>query len=277
MSVPEKKEQAKLLGGPNEKSVFVRRKQNFTIFFLVVIAFFALSAKVADYNFIDGIQAFPKAFMWIIQNLIPNETSWTRLPNILDKLLETALVATSVTVCAGIAAFFFSLLGTKTTKANPIVARAVRIFAAFFRNVPDVVWAILLLFTFGQNVLTGFFALFFSTFGMLTRIFIETIDEVSSTCVEALHATGATTLQVVFQGVVPSSMSVIISWVLYMIEINIRTSTLIGVLTATGIGALFNLYYRRMDYGSAGLVVMCIVILVLSIETVSNKIRKAII
>lgn len=139
--------------------------------------------------------------------------------------------------------------------------------AAFFRNVPDVVWAILLMFSFGQNILTGFFALFFTTFGMLTRTFIETVDEVSADCVEALHAVGATYMQTVFQGIVRSSLSEILTWILFMIETNIRSSTLIGILTATGIGYLFDLYYKRLDYGSASLVVLSIVVLVIGLES----------
>jgi len=257
-------------------SVFVKRKRTFTIVLLGIAAVFIGSSYVTGYSVIGGFESIPLAISWMSSNLIPDEKSWTRLPNIMAKLTETALVSVAVTVCAAICSFFFSLLGTKTTKANPWIARVVRIIAAFFRNVPDVVWAILLLFSFGQNVLTGFFALFFATFGLLTRTFIETIDEVSSSCVEAMQATGATTLQTVFQGIIPSSMPAIVSWVLYMIETNIRSSTLIGVLTATGIGALFDLYYKRLDYGSASLVVLSIVILVIAIEIVSNQIRKVI-
>jgi len=260
----------------NQASVFVKRKRTFTLAFLGVFVLFVGSALVTDYSVIGGFESIPKAIIWISKNLIPDEKAWTRLPNILAKLTETALVAVAVTVCAAACGFFFSLLGTKTTKANPWIARIVRIIAAFFRNVPDVVWAILLLFSFGQNVLTGFFALFFYTFGTLTRAFIETIDEVSSSCVEALHATGAKVLQTVFQGIIPSSMPIMVSWILYMIETNIRNSTLIGILTATGIGALFDLYYKRMDYGSASLVVLSIVLLVIAIEITSNQIRKVI-
>jgi len=225
---------------------------------------------------VGGFESIPKAVSWMAQNLIPDEKAWSRLPNILAKLAETALVSVAVTVCAAICSFFFSLLGTRTTKVNPWVARIVRVIAAFFRNVPDVVWAILLLFSFGQNVLTGFFALFFYTFGTLTRAFIETIDEVSASCVEAMHATGATTMQTVFQGIIPSSMPTMVSWILYMIETNIRNSTLIGILTATGIGSLFDLYYKRLEYGSASLVVLSIVMLVIAIEFASNQIRKVI-
>jgi phosphonate transport system permease protein len=240
------------------------------------MAIFSMSSVVTHYDVVDGLESIPKAALWIAENLIPDARAWSRLPNILKKLTETTLVSVAVTVCAGICAFFFSLLGTRTTKINPWVARTVRIIAAFFRNVPDVVWAMLLLFSFGQNILTGFFALFFATFGMLTRTFIETIDEVCEDCIEALQATGATYLQTVFQGIIPYSMPEIVSWVLYMIETNVRNSTLIGVLTATGIGAMFDLYYKRMDYGSASLVVISIVVLVIAIETISNQIRKVI-
>ena len=260
----------------NQTSVFIKRKRTFTIAFLAVIALFAFSSWVTEYDVITGVGSIPAAFMWIFRNLIPDERAFSRLPIILQFLTETALVSVAVTVCAAICSFFFSLLGTSTTKTHPMIARSVRIIASFFRNVPDVVWAILLLFSFGQNILTGFFALFFYTFGTLTRAFIETIDEVCASCVEALRATGASSLQIVFQGIIPSTLSVIISWVLYMIETNIRASTLIGILTATGIGFLFDIYYKRMDYASAGLVVISIVVLVIAIEFTSNQIRKVI-
>lgn len=254
----------------------MERKRNITISFLGVFALFVLASYVTNFSIIGGVQSVPKAILWIAKNLVPNEKSFARLPNILSKLAETALLSVAVTVCAGTCAFFFSLLGTRTTKINPWIGRGVRMIAAFFRNVPDVVWAMLLLFSFGQNILTGFFALYFTTFGMLTRTFIETIDEVSANCVEALTATGATYMQTVFQGIIPSSMSEIITWVLFMIETNIRSSTLIGVLTATGIGYIFDLYYKRLDYGSASLVVISIVVLVIGIEQISNQIRKVI-
>ena len=260
----------------NQTSVFVKRKRTFTLAFLGVFILYIISAAVTNYDVISGFKSIPKAVVWMSINFIPDEKAWSRLPNILTKLAETALLSVAVTVCASICAFFFSLLGVKSTKTNRWIGRIVRIIAAFFRNVPDVVWAILLLFSFGQNILTGFFALFFATFGMLTRTFIEVIDEVSAACVEALQATGATYLQIVFQGIIPSSIAEIVSWVLYMIETNIRSSTLIGVLTGTGIGFLFDLYYKRMDYSSASLVVISIVVLVIAIETISNQIRKVI-
>lgn len=74
----------------------------------------------------------------------------------------------------------------------------------------------------------------------------------------------------------PSSITQIISWVLFMIETNIRSSTLVGILTGTGVGHLFNLYYKSFDYHSASLVVVTIIIVIIAIEYTSNYIRRVI-
>ncbi|WP_298483844.1 ABC transporter permease subunit [uncultured Ruminococcus sp.] len=256
--------------------MFLKRKLTYTIVLAVVLGIYIVSSLVTEFHLTEGVASFPKAFAWIAENLIPDEMAMKRFPKILDKLIETALLSVAVTVIAAIFAFFFSLFGSKATGFHGIINRIVRIVAAFFRNVPDVVWAMLLMFSFGQNILTGFFALFFTTFGLLTRAFIETIDEVSASCIEALHASGANFIQTVFQGIIPSTITGIVTWVLYMIETNIRSSTLIGILTATGIGYLFDMYYKRLDFSSASLVVVLIIIMVIVIETISNQIRKVI-
>lgn len=162
------------------------------------------------------------------------------------------------------------------TKINTIFSTISRLTASVSRNVPDAVWAMIFLLSFGQNILTGYFALFFVSFGILTRAFIETIDESSSDAIEALEASGASYSQIVFQAVIPSSMSQMISWILYMIETNIRSSTLIGILTGTGIGFIFDFYYKNMNYGVASLVVITIVIAVFFIELISNNVRRVI-
>jgi phosphonate transport system permease protein len=112
--------------------------------------------------------------------------------------------------------------------------------------------------------------------GFLTRVFIEVIDETSASSVEALCATGATRAQVIFQAVLPDIAPQAISWVLFTLETNVRSATLVGMLTGTGIGFLFTLYYRYMDYKSASLVVIGIVVVVLIIEALSNAARKVV-
>ncbi len=259
-----------------EEHFFIRKKMQYFAVLVGIILIYIFSAMITDFHLLEGLKSFPEAFQWIVKNLVPDSKAIERFPNIIKKLTETALLSVAVTVIAAVFAFFCSLFGSRTTGFYGWINRTVRMIAAFSRNVPDVVWAMLLMFSFGQNILTGFFALFFTTFGLLTRSFIEIIDEVSSSCVEALKATGAHFTHIVFQGIIPSSLTGIITWILYMIETNIRNSTLIGMLTATGIGYLFDMYYKRIEFPSASLVVLSIVVLVIVIENISNYFRKVI-
>jgi phosphonate transport system permease protein len=134
----------------------------------------------------------------------------------------------------------------------------------------------ILLLSFGQNILTGLISLFIGTFGFLTRAFMETVDEAAESSVEALRASGAPWLATVTQAVVPSIMPQVASWMLYMVETNIRDATLVGILTGTGIGFLFDLYYKSLNFPSAAFVVLCIVAVVILIETGSNALRRVI-
>jgi phosphonate transport system permease protein len=259
-----------------ELKIYKKRKRQSIFFWAGISAVTFAAMIITQYDPVQGIVSVPKALIWAVSNFYPDEKSLTKLPGILAKLKETILLSVAATTTAAVLAFFFSLFGSKTTNSNSIISAMTRFTASVFRNVPDTVWAMVLLFSFGQNALTGYFALFFTTFGVLTRAFIETIDEASRDSVEALESTGASYFQIVSQAVIPSSTPQLISWILYMLETNIRSSTLIGLLTGTGIGYTFSMYYKSMNYNSASLVVIAIVLSVFVIEFISNFVRRVI-
>jgi phosphonate transport system permease protein len=199
-----------------------------------------------------------------------------RLPKILEKLQETILVSISSATVASALALIVALLGSNTTRINQGFSIFARGIATIFRNIDVSAWALILLFSFGQSSFTGYFALFFVTFGFMVRVLIETIDEVSSESVEALRATGASYTAIITQSVIPSCIPQMVSWILFMIETNIRSATLVGILTGTGIGFSFDLYYKSMNYSAASLVILVIVATVLVIEFFSNSVRRAV-
>jgi phosphonate transport system permease protein len=241
-----------------------------------ILALTALSAIVTEFDFREGLSSFPKAFGWMVDNLAPNAKALKIAGKVGMKLLETVLVSVMASVFAAAFAFFLAILASRTTRPHPAVSAVVRAFASLCRNIPVVAWAMIFLLSFGQNVLTGLLALFIGTLGYLTRAFTEVVDETAKSSVEALTAAGATWLQIVFQSVLPSALPQVVSWVLYMVETNIRDATLVGILTGTGIGFLFDLYYKSMQFDKAGLVVLGIILLVVAIETMSNALRRII-
>ena len=247
-----------------------------TISFVIIIGVTYLSAVITEFNFIDGLATIPRAFAWVFANLLITQETWERLPTILEKLNETIFMSIAATTFAAVISLFLGLMGSKTTKVNNFFSTLARLIASFSRNIPVVAWSLILLISFGQNSITGFLALFVGTVGFLTRAFIESIDEASQSAVEALKATGATYSHIVSKAVIPQSLPQMLSWILFMIETNIRSATLVGILTGTGIGYTFDLYYKSLNYNAVALVTLTIVISVIVIELISTRIRKVI-
>lgn len=250
------------------------------IYFWIGVAVVALlmeaSSVVTDFSIPRSIASFPKALGWLASNFIPNQRAVKALPSIASKLAETVLVSIMASVLAAAAALVLALLASRTTRPHPVVSAVIRFVASLCRNIPVVAWAMIFLLSFGQSVITGLLSLFIGTVGFLTRAYAETIDETAESSVEALHASGASWLQTIARAIIPSVMPQVTSWMLYMVETNIRDATLVGILTGTGIGFLFDLYYKSLNYSSAALVVIGIVLVVIVIETGSHALRRVI-
>ena len=255
---------------------FRRQKLTITAFLLLMIALAAGASLVTEFRYKELFTAVPRVVRWMAANLVPDAKAMTRLPRILDKLAETVFMSIMSSVAAAVFALAFALLGSRTTRPNRAFSVFARAVASVNRNIPVVAWAMIFILAFGTSTFTGFLALFFATFGFLTRSFMETIDEASSSSVEALTAVGADYAQIIVHAVIPASLPQMLSWLLYMIETNIRSATLVGLLTGSGIGFMFDIFYKSLQYKSAALVILCIIVVVLAIEMVSNALRRVI-
>ncbi|WP_255467218.1 PhnE/PtxC family ABC transporter permease [Raoultibacter phocaeensis] len=265
-----------IIGEAGER--FFRKRSLFVVgLFLLFVGLNALAGSYVGFDPVASIVDIPAGIVWMATNFIPTADSFAKLGQILSSLGSTILVSIAASCTAALIAFVFAVLGSRSVGIGGPVSVVVRGIASLFRNIPVVAWAFVLLFSFKQSEFTGFFALFLTSFGYLTRCYLESIDEVSAGAVEALRATGAGYAQIVVQAVIPMTITSVISWVLYMIETNIRDATLIGILTGTGIGFLFDLFYKSFRYDVAGLVILAIVVAVIACEALSNYVRRQII
>lgn len=262
---------------PASTAAFFRRQQaQLTAIFAVLVVLTIGAGSLTRFEVLDMFTAIPRVAVWMAQNLVPDERALSRLPRILETLLDTVLMSVMASVVAAVAALPFALAGSRTTMIHGFLATLSRGIASVSRNIPVAAWALIFLLSFGQSSFTGFLALFFASFGFLTRVFIETIDETSASSVEALRAAGASYPHVIGQAVLPASLPQMLSWELYTIETNIRSATLVGLLTGSGIGFLFDVYYKSLQYPSASLIAISLVVVVLGIELVSNALRRLI-
>ena len=243
----------------------------------ILVAFAAitlLTSNHIDFSFIGAARDFPGGFVWFIDQFMPNAKAFDQMGKITSALAMTILDAIAAGTLAAVLAFVLAVVASRVSGVGGPVQMVIRAFATVLRNIPTVAWGFILLFSFKQAEFTGFLALFFKSLGFLTRAFIETIDEADAGSIEALKATGASRLQIIVHGVFPLSLAQVVSWVLYMIETNFRDATLVGMLTGTGIGFVFNWYYRTFKYPTAGLVIICIAVAVIAVEAVSNFVRR---
>ena len=264
-------------GTLKEATAFFRRRSLVILLAaLTLVTLNAFASGFLEFDFVRTVLDIPSGLTWMFSNFIPSTASLQKLPVIAQQLAATVLISLAASCTAAVLALIFAVLGSRSVGLKGPIPVIVRAIASLFRNIPTVAWALILLFSFKQSEFTGFLALFLTSFGYLTRCFLESIDEVSGGAVEALRSTGATYGQLIAQAVIPLCATVVLSWVLYMIETNVRDATLIGILTGTGIGFVFDLYYKSFQYDIAALVILAIVIVVIALELTSNFIRRVI-
>ena len=179
-------------------------------------------------------------------------------------------------------AFFSSLAISSKTSRYRVLKYLVRALASLTRNIPEAVWAVLLLPLLWYGDFLGFLVLCIISYGFLTRSFADSIDETNASCIKALEATGANYWQIVVHAVIPETMPSLISWTLYAAENNIRSATVVGMLAGGGIGYLMSIYQGGLYIGYMGyqLMASCILFIIITViitDQISAQIRKRII
>ena len=254
---------------------FFRKKTLCTVtIMLTATVLYIVSALMTGFTAWNAFTGIPRGLYWLVLNFSPSPEAFSVFPAVFRTLLDTAIIAITASTCAFCGAILASIAGSQTTGRFFLIRLLCAGSASFFRNIPLPAWSILLLLSFKQNAVTGFLALFFITAGHLTRAFTEIIDSHAEEAYTALEAAGVSYFPIIIHGVFPNTLPLFISWLLYAIETNVRDSALIGILTGTGIGFLFNLYFKSFRYHEAGLIICISMIIVLCIDVISNTVRR---
>ena len=119
-------------------------------------------------------------------------------------------------------------------------------------------------------------ALLITSFAFMVRAFVETIEDVSQDCVESLQAVGAGFWQRVWQAILPSCLNGFLSWFLYCIEVNIRASTIVGMVGGGGVGLTLFSYIKGFQYDIAFSIILLIAAMVIVVDRITGKLRKEI-
>ncbi len=200
---------------------------------------------------------------------------------ILLKTLETIYIAVLGTVLGALIAIPISFLAARNLmRRNPLgtlIYFVVRLALSVIRAIPTLVWAIVYVIAIGIGPFPGVLALTTFSVGLIAKLFSEAIEAIDWGQVDALTATGANPIQVVVHGVVPQVTPYLVAHVLYTFEVNIHSSTYLGLVGAGGLGLILQEYVGLFLYPDLAMWVIVVVIMTTAIDYSSAAIRRRII
>ncbi len=254
---------------------YFRKKRIIDGFVLVaVILFFILGSKLLDMEWLKIFWGFGNALNRFTVDYLPIDFS--EFSKQLDELGKTVLLALAGSATGMILGLMSALAISVKTTPNSAVKILVRIVASVCRNIPEGIWAIILLLGFWFGDFLAYMVMSITSYGFLARVFAETIDEADSNTLEALEAVGASYWQIVMHGVIPETLPSLISWALYSVENNIRSATIVGMLAGGGIGYLIGVYKGYFKFPLMLSAILMVAALVILTDYVTTFIRRRI-
>jgi phosphonate transport system permease protein len=192
-------------------------------------------------------------------------------------LLETFQMALVGSAAGVILSLPLAVLATPHLTPHPVVYHAVRGLVALFRTVPDLVWALFFVATVGLGPFAGTLAIMVDKIGFCGRFFAEAMEEADRGPQEALKALGASRASVIAAAVLPAAMPSFVNTSLFSLEKATRSSVVLGLVGAGGIGIELQVSMDMFRYAEASTIIVAIFLLVLVVEWCSTWLRRRII
>ena len=187
-------------------------------------------------------------------------------------LLETICIAFLGTIVGAIISVPLAFLSASNLTPKP-VAFVGRIIIMAVRTVPAFVYGLMFIRVTGPGAFAGLLTMSLCSVGMVSKMYIEAIEDLDVRVLESLDAAGCTTWQKIRYGILPQLMPNFASTAIYRFDINLRAATVLGLVGAGGIGAPLIFAMNSYRWEEAGAILAGLIVLVLIVEWISTKIR----
>jgi phosphonate transport system permease protein len=236
--------------------------------------------------------------LWSVYAIVIADTDWARLaassigrtlgrfmefdlalaPDLVDPTIDTALMATLATLCGLLLALPVAWLGaaniTPLGKASYVFGRSLMTLS---RSVHEIVWGLIFVSAVGLGALAGVLAMAVRSIGFISKVIAEAIEDVHQGPIEAMRDVGANPLQILLYGIVPQVLPVVLGTVIFEWDINIRRSTIMGLVGAGGLGLVLFRQMAMINYGGVATVLLAVLLLIALGEVISHYARKAVV
>ncbi|KPQ10637.1 MAG: phosphonate ABC transporter, permease protein PhnE [Saliniramus fredricksonii] len=222
------------------------------------------------------VQDAPRQASDIGSRMWPPRLSY--LPELMQPLWDTINIATIGTIGGVIMAVPIAFMAARNTTPSATILRPIALFIIVAsRSINALIWALLLVAIIGPGLLAGIIAIALRSIGFVGKLLYEAIEETDVRQVEAIAATGASEAQILNYGIVPQVMPAFWGISVFRWDINIRESTILGLVGAGGIGLKLQSSLNVLAWPQVTVILLLILATVVFSEWVSAKVRHAII
>jgi phosphonate transport system permease protein len=247
----------------------------------LAVVFFGLQVTNLDFSRANPEHAasvIRELFNWDFRILTPQNEFETWWDTAEGQMVVTILLGVIATAFSLVVALPLSFLGARNVMAgNPItqvIYIVVRLIFTVVRSIDVLIVVIISSVLLGIGSAAGVVGLAFHNVGVLGKLYSEAIEGIDPGPLEAITATGANRLQVIWTAVIPQIVNPYISFTIYRLDANVRLAPILGLVGGGGIGILLFQSINLLQYGAAGLIIFMIVITVAAMDFASAQIRK---
>ena len=166
------------------------------------------------------------------------------------------------------------ILAARNVTPHPAVYWAARGWILLVRAVPELILAVVFVAALGLGPVAGTCALAIGSIGFLAKLVADAVEEIDPGPLEAVRSVGGGWWKTLFAAVIPQAMPAMVGSSLYLFDVNVRTSTILGIVGAGGVGYLLFESIRTLNFDVAGAIVIVIFVIVYAIERLSGWIRS---
>ena len=276
-----------------------QQRQPFTFARASLYAFFLIAATSWGFILLSGdsgltdlftskawgnARQFLSAMLGLNSELTPaylQASRWMDTGKLAYHTLAMSVLAIGI---AGIGAFLTLLLAARNVSngdlggapslAGTIAYHVTRSSYTFSRGVPELVWAMIIVFFLSPGVLPGALALGFHNYGIVGRLTAEVVENLDPAPTRALRAAGASNIKMLLYGILPQALPQFITYLLYRWEVVIRTTVVVGFVSSGGLGREFILRLSWFHYTDVSLIIVWYLALVIGVDLLSAWLRR---
>jgi phosphonate transport system permease protein len=198
----------------------------------------------------------------------------TYRPLLFSGIRETLALGLAATFLGLIAAIPFAFLCARSTSPNGVVCRICRTIQLTIRSTPELVIVLLFVSAVGLGPLPGTAALAIGTFGFVSKLLSDQLEVLSSGAREGVRSAGATRMQEISSAVTPQFLPTIVGTSLYAFDVNVRASSVLGLVGAGGIGAVLDQTMGMLQYETVTAIIIVLFVVVMIIQQLSLQVRR---